>query len=144
MSQNYPQVVDRDAAIFTIGVAADLAGMHPQTLRQYDRMGLVVPRRARGRGRRYSPRDVARLRLVQHLSQEEGINLAGIQRILQMEGEMEQLRSQVEDLQGLLDQARAAQVAAQQRGARLFTATAHGSVHLGRHATARQLALPGR
>ena len=74
-------VIDKDAAIFAISVAAELAGMHPQTLRTYDRLGLVVPERTRGRGRRYSMRDVAALRMVQHLSQEEGINLNGIRRI---------------------------------------------------------------
>ena len=88
-------VIDKDAAIFAISVAAELAGMHPQTLRTYDRLGLVVPERTRGRGRRYSMRDVAALRMVQHLSQEEGINLNGIRRILQMERRIEQLSEPV-------------------------------------------------
>ena len=91
-------VIDKDAAIFAISVAAELAGMHPQTLRTYDRLGLVVPERTRGRGRRYSMRDVAALRMVQHLSQEEGINLNGIRRILQMERRIEQLSEQVDEL----------------------------------------------
>lgn len=140
MSQhNHPQVVDRDAPIFTISVAANLAGMHPQTLRSYDRMGLVVPHRSRGRGRRYSPRDVARLRLVQHLSQEEGINLSGIQRILEMEGELDRLRQQVDDLQEELARARAQRGTAM--GSRVFTAEASGAVYLGRRGRARPLAL---
>lgn len=63
---------DDRTPIYVISVAAQLAGMHPQTLRQYDRLGLVTPSRATGRGRRYSAYDVARLRYVQHLSQEEG------------------------------------------------------------------------
>ena len=59
---------------FVISVAAELAGMHPQTLRQYDRLGLVTPARSKGRGRRYTHRDIQRLRAVQVMSQEEGIN----------------------------------------------------------------------
>ena len=86
--------VDPDAPIFVISVAAQLAGMHPQTLRQYDRLGLVIPGRASGRGRRYSARDVASLREVQRLSQEEGVNLAGIKRILELEYELRTLREQ--------------------------------------------------
>ena len=74
--------VPDDAAVFVISVAATLAGMHPQTLRQYDRLGLVSPGRTPGRGRRYSARDIAMLREVQRLSQDEGINLAGVKRIV--------------------------------------------------------------
>jgi MerR family transcriptional regulator, heat shock protein HspR len=69
MSDNLPDRFDVDAPVFVISVAAQLADMHPQTLRGYDRLGLVVPGRARGRGRRYSLRDIAKLRHVQHLSQ---------------------------------------------------------------------------
>ena len=64
--------------VYVISVAADLAGMHAQTLRNYDRLGLVTPQRTSGGGRRYSQRDVALLREIQRLSQEEGVNLAGI------------------------------------------------------------------
>ncbi|MDR1152799.1 MAG: helix-turn-helix transcriptional regulator [Bifidobacteriaceae bacterium] len=92
-----------EAPVYVISVAARLAAMHPQTLRQYDRLGLVVPGRARGRGRRYSLRDVAVLREIQRLSAEEGVNLAGIKRILELEAEnralrviVDQLRSQAE------------------------------------------------
>ena len=74
--------------IFVISRAAELAGMHPQTLRQYDRLGLVRPRRASGQGRRYSLRDIATLREIQRLSKDEGINLAGIRRILSLEAEV--------------------------------------------------------
>jgi MerR family transcriptional regulator/heat shock protein HspR len=74
-----------DAKVLIISVAARLAGMHPQTLRQYDRLGLVQPGRAGGGGRRYSERDVALLREVQKLSQEDGVNLAGIKRIIELE-----------------------------------------------------------
>jgi MerR family transcriptional regulator, heat shock protein HspR len=90
--------VDPDAPIFVISVAAQLAGMHPQTLRQYDRLGLVTPGRASGRGRRYSPRHVAMLREVQRLSQEEGVNLAGIKRILELEYEVRALRERAQEL----------------------------------------------
>jgi MerR family transcriptional regulator/heat shock protein HspR len=89
---------DVEAAVYVISVAAELSGMHPQTLRQYDRLGLVSPGRSSGRGRRYSLRDIAVLREVQRLSQEEGVNLAGIKRILELEAEVDALRGQVETL----------------------------------------------
>lgn len=139
MTRNAPALVDRDAPIFTISVAANLAGMHAQTLRSYDRMGLVVPRRTRGRGRRYSPRDVARLRLIQHLSQEEGINLNGIRRILELEAAAERMREELAETQRLLAEAHAHRAGVP----RVFTAEATGAVHLGRQPR-RQLALPGR
>ncbi|GAB2513313.1 heat shock protein transcriptional repressor HspR [Nocardiopsis aegyptia] len=97
-----------DAPVYVISVAAELAGMHPQTLRQYDRLGIVSPGRASGRGRRYSMRDVQTLREVQRLSQEEGINLAGIKRILELGHEVEQLREQVFHLANELEAARRA------------------------------------
>jgi MerR family transcriptional regulator/heat shock protein HspR len=90
---------DDDTALFVISVAAELAGMHPQTLRQYDRLGLVSPSRARGRGRRYSARDVAQLREVQRLSQEDGVNLAGIKRIMDLENHVLALGQRVEELE---------------------------------------------
>nr|WP_230685273.1 MerR family transcriptional regulator [Cellulomonas sp. JZ18] len=80
--------------------------MHPQTLRQYDRLGLVQPARTRGRGRRYSKRDIEMLREVQRLSQDEGVNLAGIKRILELEAEVRQMRRQVEFLRTLVDPGR--------------------------------------
>src|SRR5690625_7211675 len=79
--------MDPYAAVLTISAAAELADMHPQTLRQYDRLGLVSPQRTPGRGRRYSLHDVAVLREIQRLSQDEGINLAGIKRILRLRSE---------------------------------------------------------
>ena len=79
-----------ERAVYVVSVAAELAGMPPQTLRQYDRLGLVSPARTRGRGRRYSHRDVERLRRIQSLSQ-EGINLEGIRRILDLEARVEEL-----------------------------------------------------
>jgi MerR family transcriptional regulator, heat shock protein HspR len=121
-----PQRIDHDAPVFVISVAAQLAGMHPQTLRTYDRLGLVSPSRTAKRGRRYSARNIAQLRLIQRLSQDEGINLEGIRRIITMQDEIEQLRSQVADLSELLALTRSAPV-----GARVFTADPTGGVHLG-------------
>jgi len=92
------RAVADDAPVFVISVAAELAGMHAQTLRQYDRLGLVSPGRTRGGGRRYSPRDVALLREVQRLSQEDGVNLAGIKRIIDLESQVEALRERVAEL----------------------------------------------
>src|SRR5215218_8097143 len=90
--------VAEDAPVFVISVAAELAGMHAQTLRQYDRRGLVSPGRTAGGGRRETPRDVALLREVQRLSQEDGVNLAGIKRIIELESQVEALRARVQEL----------------------------------------------
>lgn len=84
-----------DAPVYVISVAAEMAGMHPQTLRQYDRLGLVSPTRTVGGGRRYSLRDIVRLREVAHLSQDEGVNLAGVKRILELEDQVEALRARL-------------------------------------------------
>jgi MerR family transcriptional regulator/heat shock protein HspR len=97
-----------DSPVFVISVAAELAGLHAQTLRSYDRLGLVRPGRAAGGGRRYSPRDIALLREVQRLSQEEGVNLAGIKRIIELEHVIDELRLRLEELEQELDAARAA------------------------------------
>ena len=92
-----------DRPVYVISVAAQLAGMHPQTLRTYDRLGLVSPGRTSGRGRRYSERDVALLREVQRLSQDEGINLAGIKRIIELETQVDALHARLAELQADLD-----------------------------------------
>jgi MerR family transcriptional regulator/heat shock protein HspR len=84
--------------VFVISVAAEMAGMHPQTLRQYDRLGLVTPVRTGGGGRRYTERDVQLLREVQRLSQEDGVNLAGIKRIIELEHQVEALQARVQEL----------------------------------------------
>ncbi len=99
--------VPDDAPVFVISVAAQLAGMHAQTLRQYDRLGLVTPGRTGGGGRRYSARDVALLREVQRLSQEDGVNLAGVKRIIELEAHVDALRRRVAELAAELDHARA-------------------------------------
>ena len=99
--------VEADAKVLIISVAARMAGMHPQTLRQYDRLGLVQAGRAAGGGRRYSARDVALLREIQRLSQEEGVNLAGIKRIIELEQLTFELQQRMEDLEAEVREARA-------------------------------------
>lgn len=98
---------DEDAPVFVISVAAELSGLHAQTLRQYDRLGLVSPKRTSGGGRRYSGRDISRLRQVQRLSQ-EGVSLEGISRILELENQVNALRSRIGELTDEIDAARAA------------------------------------
>ena len=136
MSQHL-QPFDPDAAVFPVSVAASLADMHAQTLRGYDRLGLVVPQRARGRGRRSSLRDVAKLRHVQQLSQAEGINLEGIRRILALEAEVDALHDQIERLTDTLRR-----VQSDDAARRIFTAAPGGAVHHGRFRPASPLALP--
>src|SRR5690606_35227559 len=97
-----------DTPVFVISVAADLAGMHAQTLRSYDREGLVSPRRTSGGGRRYSPRDIERLQQVQQLSQDEGVNRAGIRRIMELEDQVEALRAELEQMAAELEATRSA------------------------------------
>lgn len=111
---------DEEAPIFAIAVAAELAGMHPQTLRQYDRLGLVVPARTQGGSRRYSLRHVQQLREVAALSA-EGMSLAAIARVIELENTVRGLRRQVRELEGRL------QVEADRRS-RVFAAAASGSV----------------
>ena len=95
--------LDDRAPVFVISVAAELSGMHQQTLRQYDRLGLVITQRTRGRGRRYSTRDIARLREIQALPQEDGINLAGIKRILELQDEVTALEDQLSRVRDTLE-----------------------------------------
>ncbi|WDZ86128.1 heat shock protein transcriptional repressor HspR [Micromonospora cathayae] len=94
-----------DAKVLMISVAARMAGMHPQTLRQYDRLGLVQAGRAAGGGRRYSVRDVVLLREVQRLSQDDGVNLAGIKRIIGLEQLLEQAQARLAAMEAELDAA---------------------------------------
>lgn len=115
---------DDDTPVFVISVAAQLAGMHAQTLRQYDRLGLVSPSRTRGGGRRYSARDVALLREVQRLSQDEGVSLAGIQRILDLENQVQALRTRVTELRTELDALKSAVGS----GSRVFAAGRAGEI----------------
>ena len=97
-----------DSPVFVISIAAELAGLHAQTLRSYDRLGLVSPGRSAGGGRRYSARDIALLREVQRLSQDEGVNLAGVKRIIELEQLVDELRARLEEMAAELDATRAA------------------------------------
>ena len=98
-----------DARTFLISVAAELAGMHAQTLRTYDRLGLVSPQRTSGGGRRYSQHDVDLLREVQRLSQDEGVNLAGIKRIIELTNQVEALQARLSEMAQEIEELRARQ-----------------------------------
>jgi MerR family transcriptional regulator/heat shock protein HspR len=121
--------LDADAPIFAIAAAAELSGMHPQTLRQYDRLGLVVPARTQGGSRRYSLRHVEQLREVARLSA-DGMSLPAIARLISLEQRVVELSRRVRDLEQQLDVERQARP-----GARVFAAGATGSVVTLRHGT---------
>jgi MerR family transcriptional regulator/heat shock protein HspR len=114
--------MDEFSPIFPIAVAAELAGMHPQTLRQYDRLGLVSPTRTAGKSRRYSMRDVAQLREIARMGA-EGLNLEGIRRILELENEVTGLRHRVRELEAAL-----ADEMLNRPGRRIFAAGESGDV----------------
>ena len=97
MSEEKREEIDEAAGLYVISVAAELSGLHPQTLRQYDRLGLVSPTRTEGRNRRYSLRDIASLRMVQRLAS-EGINHVGIKRIIELENAMANMAIEVAQL----------------------------------------------
>lgn len=115
-------IEDEDAPVFAIAVAAELAGMHPQTLRQYDRIGLVVPGRTRGGSRRYSQRNIDQLREVARLSA-DGMSLPAIARMLDLEDEVRVLRRRMLDLEGALRAERE-----NRPGVRVFAAGATGVI----------------
>ena len=116
--------LDENTPLFVISVAAELSGMHPQTLRQYDRMGLVSPTRTQGRSRRYTMQDVAKLREVAKLSA-DGVSLEGIRRVLELVNENVSLKSRVRDLEReLADQLMS------QPGNRVFAAGDQGVIRL--------------
>jgi MerR family transcriptional regulator/heat shock protein HspR len=106
MAMKNPYDMSDDTPVYVISVAAQLSGLHPQTLRTYDRMGLVSPGRSTGRGRRYSMRDVLALREVQRLSQNEGVNLSGIKQILELNDDLDRSRRLIVELQRELAQLR--------------------------------------
>jgi len=114
--------MDEYSPIFAIAMAAELAGMHPQTLRQYDRIGLVSPRRTAGKSRRYSMRDVAQLREVAALSA-EGVSLEGIRRVLDLENQVGELAARVRELETAL-----ADELLNRPGRRVFAAGSEGDV----------------
>ena len=114
--------MDEQSPIFAIAAASELSGMHPQTLRQYDRLGLVSPTRTAGQSRRYSMRDVLQLREIARLSA-EGLNLEGIKRILELENQVSALTARVRGLEGAL-----ADELLNRPGRRVFAAGAEGEV----------------
>ncbi|OZM71395.1 heat-shock protein HspR [Amycolatopsis antarctica] len=114
-----PGGADEDTPVFVISVAAQLSGLHAQTLRSYDRLGLVSPGRTSGGGRRYSVRDIAQLREVQRLSQEDGVNLAGVKRIIELENQVDALRLRLSEL--------TEEIAAAYAAAEAATAAVHAS-----------------
>lgn len=114
--------MNETSPLFVISVAAELAGMHPQTLRQYDRLGLVSPTRTAGKSRRYSMRDVTQLREIAQLSA-EGVSLEGIRRVLGLEDEVAELRRRVRELEGAL-----ADEMLNRPGRRVFAAGSAGEI----------------
>jgi MerR family transcriptional regulator/heat shock protein HspR len=116
--------LDENTPLFVISVAAELAGMHPQTLRQYDRMGLVSPTRTQGKSRRYTMQDVAKLQEIARLSG-EGVSLEGIRRVLDLVSENQQLKNRVRDLEREL-----ADQVMNQPGNRVFAAGDQGVIRL--------------
>jgi MerR family transcriptional regulator/heat shock protein HspR len=114
--------MDEFSPVFAIAVAAELAAMHPQTLRQYDRLGLVSPTRTAGKSRRYSMRDVVQLREIARLSA-EGLNLEGIRRILELENHVSALQMRVRELESAL-----ADELLNRPGRRVFAAAGSGDV----------------
>lgn len=116
--------IDEGTPIFVISVAAELSGMHPQTLRQYDRMGLVSPTRTQGQSRRYTMLDVAKLREIQRLST-EGVSLEGIRRVMELVNENTELKTRVRDLEHEL-----ANQVMSQPGKRVFAAGEQGVIRL--------------
>lgn len=114
--------MDENSPMFPIAVAAELSGMHPQTLRQYDRLGLVSPRRTAGQSRRYSMRDVVQLRQIAQLSA-EGLNLEGVRRILELENRVAELAARVRELESAL-----ADELLNRPGRRVFAAGVEGEV----------------
>ena len=107
-----------DEQYYVISVAAELTGMHAQTLRTYDRLGLVSPMRTRGGGRRYSARDIELLRRVQYLSQEDGVNLAGIKTIIELTEQIEVLEEELQAERAAASELRS-QLSTRRRGAEL-------------------------
>ncbi|HJS25689.1 MAG TPA: helix-turn-helix transcriptional regulator, partial [Actinomycetota bacterium] len=103
-----PRATER-RAVYIISVAAELSGVHPQTLRMYERRGLLMPERTSGNTRRYSERDIERIRMIQELTQREGVSLAGVKLFIEMREQLDQMRRRTERLEReLLDRVKAA------------------------------------
>jgi MerR family transcriptional regulator/heat shock protein HspR len=135
-----PNGADEEMPVFVISVAAQLSGLHAQTLRSYDRLGLVSPGRTSGGGRRYSMRDIALLREVQRLSQSDGVNLAGIKRIIELENQVDALQARLVEL---TEELAGAYAAAQQAAAAVHASYRKDLVPI-RHQTALVVWKPDR
>jgi MerR family transcriptional regulator/heat shock protein HspR len=97
---------DRDRALYVISIAAELAGVHPQTLRFYERRGLVSPKRSTGNSRRYSDHDIERVRLIQSMTQQQGMNLAAVEAVIGLQRELDEAQDRLSRLQREVDEAR--------------------------------------
>jgi MerR family transcriptional regulator/heat shock protein HspR len=106
-----------ERAVYVISVAAELAGVHPQTLRIYERKGLLRPQRTSGNTRRYSDRDIALLQQIHEMTQERGINLAGVKRIIELQAQLAAMRRRTAELEERLRASRRAAERARERGA---------------------------
>ena len=116
---------ESDRPLYMISVAADLAGVHPQTLRIYERKQLVAPKRSAGNTRMYSQADIERLRFIQHLTQDEGVNLAGVMRIIELQREVERVR---DELAATLERLQRAEVAARRERERAQRHEVHTAI----------------
>lgn len=120
--------LSRNEPVFSVSIAAQMAGMHAQTVRQYDRLGLVVASRTRGGGRRYSLNDIEALQEIQQLSQEDGINLAGISRILELEKQVAKLKRDNQRLKVTTERLKNLMLEQQAAERRVFAADQDGSI----------------
>ena len=114
-----------DRPLYMISVAADLAGVHPQTLRIYERKQLVSPKRSAGNTRMYSRADIERLQFIQHLTQEEGVNLAGVTRIIELQREVERIHA---ELAAVLERLQRAEIAARRERERAQRHEVHTAI----------------
>ena len=103
-SRRNPGKPERNQGVYMISVAAELAGMHPQTLRIYEARGLITPKRSAGKTRLYSQEDVDRLRRIQELTSEMGMNLAGVEKLFELEEELDRMRARMARLQSKTDE----------------------------------------
>jgi len=104
MADRTDEQASPDRALYIISVAAELAGVHPQTLRIYERKGLIEPSRTQGRSRRYSDRDISQLRRIQDLTN-DGVSLAGVRKVLELEAELERAHAEIAAVRAQLSQA---------------------------------------
>jgi MerR family transcriptional regulator, heat shock protein HspR len=114
--------IDRDRGVFMISVAADLAEMHPQTLRMYEARGLINPKRSPKNTRLYSQEDVERLRRIQAMTAEQGLNLAGVETVLELEDKLDRMRSELASMRARAKEMERQMIAEVERARRSFGA----------------------